>query len=112
MTEFTVRFVAGGILVSIFALLGDILRPKSFAGLLGAAPSVAIVSLALGIFSHGSEYAVTQARFMISGAIALLTFSIATCHLLKRADLSAITSTLFALPIWLIVAFGLYAMGA
>ena len=38
--EFLLRFLAGELAVSIFALLGDVLRPKSFAGLFGAAPSV------------------------------------------------------------------------
>jgi hypothetical protein len=34
--------MAGGVIVSIFAILGDFLRPKSFAALFGvAAPSVA-----------------------------------------------------------------------
>jgi hypothetical protein len=41
--EYLVRFLAGGIVVSAFAELGDVLRPKSFAGLFGAAPSVALV---------------------------------------------------------------------
>ena len=39
MTEYIVRFLIGGVAVSAFAMLGDILRPKSFAGLFGAAPS-------------------------------------------------------------------------
>ena len=38
MTEYLVRFLIGGIAVSLFAVLGDVLRPKSFAGLFGAAP--------------------------------------------------------------------------
>jgi hypothetical protein len=37
MTEYVVRFFLGGLVVSAFAMLGDILRPKSFAGLFGAA---------------------------------------------------------------------------
>jgi hypothetical protein len=44
MTEYVVRFLVGGIVVSAFATLGDILRPKSFAGLCGAAPSVALAT--------------------------------------------------------------------
>jgi hypothetical protein len=31
MTEYVVRFFLGGLVVSAFAMLGDILRPKSFA---------------------------------------------------------------------------------
>ena len=30
--EYVIRFVAGGMLVSAFAVLDDMLRPKSFAG--------------------------------------------------------------------------------
>jgi hypothetical protein len=45
MTEYVVRFLVGGVVVSAFAILGDILRPKSFAGLFAAAPSVALVTL-------------------------------------------------------------------
>ena len=31
--DYVIRFLAGGIVVSLFAVVGDILRPKSFAGL-------------------------------------------------------------------------------
>jgi hypothetical protein len=34
--DYAVRFLAGGLIVSAFAILGDVLRPKSFAGLFGA----------------------------------------------------------------------------
>jgi len=40
------RFIVGGLLVSFFAVIGDGLKPKSFAGLFGAAPSVALATLA------------------------------------------------------------------
>jgi hypothetical protein len=33
MSEYVVRFFLGGVVVSAFAMLGDVLRPKSFAGL-------------------------------------------------------------------------------
>jgi hypothetical protein len=39
--QLLVRFLLGGLIVSIFATLGDALRPKGFAGLFGAAPSIA-----------------------------------------------------------------------
>jgi hypothetical protein len=108
MTEYVVRFFVGGAVVSIFAFIGDVLRPKSFAGLFGAAPSVALVSLALAISGHGAEYASTQSASMLAGAVALSAFSIVTCHLLKRTQKSAMSVTLLTFPIWLVVAFGLY----
>ena len=42
--------LVGGIVVSVFAMLGDMLRPKSFAGLFGAAPSVALATLCIAFF--------------------------------------------------------------
>jgi uncharacterized membrane protein (GlpM family) len=109
MTESVIRFIVGGAVVSVFALIGDVLRPKSFAGLFGAAPSVALVSLALATSIHGPEYVSIQAMSMLSGAAALLAFSFATCHLLKRTQLSAALATVLALPVWFAVAFGLFA---
>lgn len=110
MTEYIIRFLLGGAAVSAFALIGDVVRPKSFAGLFGAAPSVALVSLALAIMGHGPGYVSTQAISMLLGAVALLAFSVVTCHLLKRAQLSAISATLLASPVWLAVAFSLHAV--
>jgi hypothetical protein len=36
--ETILRVIIGGTVVSTFALLGDVLKPRSFAGLFGAAP--------------------------------------------------------------------------
>jgi hypothetical protein len=47
MTEYMVRFIVGGLLVSLFAIIGDVVRPKSFAGLFGAAPSVTLATLGI-----------------------------------------------------------------
>jgi hypothetical protein len=47
LLDYLLRFAAGGLIVSAFAVLGDVLRPKSFAGLFGAAPSVALATLSL-----------------------------------------------------------------
>jgi hypothetical protein len=37
MEDVLIRFPVGGLVVSFFSILADILRPKSFAELLGAA---------------------------------------------------------------------------
>lgn len=54
MSEYIIRFLVGGAVVSVFAMLGDVLRPKSFAGLFGAAPSVALATLGIAIYQHGA----------------------------------------------------------
>jgi hypothetical protein len=51
--DLILRFVIGGIVVSAFAALGDVLKPKSFAGLFGAAPSIALATLGLTIAANG-----------------------------------------------------------
>src|ERR1700710_1272965 len=110
MTEYLVRFLLGGVVVSAFAMLGDILRPKSFAGLFGAAPSVALATLGIAVYRHGADYAAQQAWAMIAGAIALAVYSVVVCQLLIRARLRAAPATLLSLVVWLIVAFGLFTL--
>jgi hypothetical protein len=43
------RFIVGGAVVSFFALLGDVLKLKSFPGLFGAEPWFALATLSLTI---------------------------------------------------------------
>ena len=94
-------------MVSAFAVLGDMLRPKSFAGLFGAAPSVALVTLVLTFWKDGAHYASIEARSMVLGAIALAAYSFAVCQLLMRLRSSALAATLTASVVWFGVAFGL-----
>jgi Protein of unknown function (DUF3147) len=110
MTEYVVRFLVGGIAVSAFAMLGDILRPKSFAGLFGAAPSVALATLGIAVYRHGTDYAAQQSWAMTAGAIALGVYSVVVCQLLIRARLRTAPATLVSLVVWLIVAFGLLTL--
>jgi Protein of unknown function (DUF3147) len=105
--DYVIRFLAGGFVVSLFAILGDLLRPKSVAGLLGAAPSVALATLTLAFLKQGPDYVAIESRSMIAGAIALGAYSFAVCQLLMRARLSALASTLCAAVVWFIAAFGL-----
>src|SRR3954467_3650591 len=107
MTEYVIRFLVGGAVVLAFAMLGDLLRPKSFAGLFGAAPSVALATLGIAVYQHGAGYAAVQTQAMMAGAIALAIYSVFVCHLLVRAKLRAVTATLLSLVVWLIAAFGL-----
>ncbi len=69
--ETIVRFLIGGIIVSAFAVFGNLFKPKTFAGLFGAAPSVAIATLILTVAKNGRSYAGTESRSMVAGAVAL-----------------------------------------
>ena len=109
MTESIIRFVAGGLIVSAFAILSDMLRPKSFAGLLGAAPSVALATLGIAAAQHGARYAAEESWTMMYGAVALACYSFVVCQLLMRFRLTALSATVVAFVAWLLVAFGLLA---
>jgi hypothetical protein len=106
--DIVIRFLVGGVFVSAFALMGSVLKPKSFAGLFGAAPSVALASLALTISKEGKAYAATEARSMIAGAVALLVYCAFVIFLLKRTRRHTLAATLFAVVAWFGVAFAVW----
>src|SRR3982074_192704 len=108
MKEFILRFVLGGTMVSLFSVLGDLLKPKSFAGLLGAAPSVALATLSLTVLKDGKAYAQTEARSMIVGAIAFFIYASCVSWLLVRHKLPTLAVTASSIVIWMAAAFGFW----
>ena len=110
MTDLLLRFLFGGIIISAFAALGDIFRPKSFAGLFGAAPSLALATLGLTIAHSGWNYAAIEARSMILGAIAFFVYASAASFVLMRYKPPAVAVTFGLLPVWLGTAVALWAI--
>jgi len=110
MSDILLRFFIGGLVVSAFAALGDVLKPKSFAGLFGAAPSVALATLGLTTASESARYAATEARSMVAGAIAFFAYASLVSALLMRARQSALAVTMWALPLWLGIGLALWWM--
>jgi len=100
------RFLIGGIVVSLFAVMGDLLKPKSFAGLFGAAPSVALATLGLTIFTNGKVYAALEARSMISGACSFFIYSCFCMRIMAKTRAGATVITVSALVLWLACAIG------
>ena len=109
LSELAIRFVLGGLIVSAFAVIGDMLHPKSFAGIFGAAPSVALASLALAFLTKGIHDATVDGHAMVLGAIALCAYSWAVARLLLRYRWNTIVATASSWLGWLAVAFGLWA---
>jgi uncharacterized membrane protein (GlpM family) len=106
--QILLRFIIGGLVVSLFAAFADALRPKSFAGLFAAAPSVAIGTLGLTILSEGKLFAATEARSMIFGAIALFLYAIVAMRLMTRYKLNAAAAAFSAIAVWTICAMGVW----
>src|ERR1700719_1694853 len=109
MLEYGVRLLAGGIAGSACAALSDTLRPKSFAGLFGAAPSIALATLLITLSQKGAPFAAMEGRSMIVGAFALAAYSWTVCVLLKKFLLSSWRAAMPALVVWFTVALGISA---
>src|SRR5712664_1208046 len=99
MLQLVFRFAVGGIMVTLFAFLADLLKPKSFAGLFGAAPSVALAS-----------YAALEARSMIVGAFGFFLYACGCSYVMMRFKVSAIAATTSMLSIWLIFSVGVWLL--
>jgi len=110
MSEYLIRFLIGGAVVTAFAMVADVLRPKSFAGLFGAAPSVALATLGLTIKHNGTQMASIEARSMILGAIAFLAYAAAVSWIMRRFRIGSLVSTVCLMPLWFLAAFSLVAL--
>ena len=111
MGELLVKFLIGGLAVSIFAVIGDVIEPKSLGGVFAAAPSVALATLGLSLLAHGRVYTSVEGRSMIVGGIALVGYLFCVTRLLTcfpKAHSLLVAS--MALVIWLGLAFGLWSV--
>ena len=108
MGELAIRFVLGGCVVSAFAVLSDALRPRSFAGIFGAAPSVALASVLLSYAAHGAPFVAIEGRSMLLGAAALFVYSATSAWVMRRNSVSPWVATLALWSLWLLVAFALW----
>lgn len=98
----------GGIIVSAFAVLAEIFRPKTFAGLFSAAPSIALATIGITIARHGKIYAATEAHSMLFGTIGFFCYASAACWLLMRMKMKALTATIALLPVWFGISLALW----
>ena len=106
--ELLFRFLIGGSLVSAFALLGDLFKPKSFAGLFGAAPSIALATLGLAVLRQGPAYAAIEARSMMAGAIAFFLYANCVSWLMLRRKFRGLVASSVSIVVWVVAAFGLW----
>jgi Protein of unknown function (DUF3147) len=100
------RFLLGGALVSLFALVGDVLRPKRFAGIFGGAPSVALATLALTAVNSGPLTASLEARSMILSSLGFVLYVHFAQRALATGRWSPMLVSLGGLGIWALAAVG------
>jgi hypothetical protein len=100
--------LVGGTVVSAFSLLGEVLKPKSFAGLLSAAPSVALATLPLTAAANGKAYVSIEARTMVLGALAFFVYAVAVSRMLIRGKCPVLPVTSLSLVLWFACASALW----
>lgn len=109
LLDLAIRFALGGLIVCIFAVIGEVLSPKSFAGIFGAAPSVALASLGLTFIVKGGKPATVDGQAMVLGAVALCGYCAVVTLLVLRYRWDVKVATGVSWAVWLAVAFGLRA---
>jgi hypothetical protein len=103
--DIATRFLLGGLVVSAFAIVGDLLTPKTFAGLFGAAPSVALGTLALAFSSRGSSFVAAECRTMIIGALGLVAYSAVVVTVARQSKLPVWLGAGMCWSVWMVVSF-------
>lgn len=100
-----VRFALGGLIVSLFSVTGELWKPKTFSGIFGAAPSVALASLALTFAKQGPPAVVLLGRSMVIGSVALYVYGAACVFATKRETWPVWLGALSSWLVWFAAAF-------
>lgn len=106
LLEYFVRFIAGGLLVSAFALISQACEPKQFAGIFSAAPSVLLAGLALTLLFKSADSATLTAEGAIAGAVGMVFYSLLATRLIQRYK--ALPGSTMALASWFVVSLGVF----
>ena len=101
-----IRVVAGGALVVAFAMVSDMLKPRMFSGLFGAAPSVATASLLVGGLAMGPDKDTKYATGMIAGAVGLVVYAMVAALAVKH--LGSVVGSIVAWVAWIVPAAAIY----
>lgn len=100
------RGLAGGTLVVVFALISEAVKPKAFAGIFAAAPSVAVASLTITVLTDGAAKARLSSMGMVAGGVGMALCCIVAVATIPQ--MKALKGSLVAIAAWLAVALGLY----
>lgn len=99
--EYIARFIAGGLLVCVFALISEMCKPKQFAGIFSAAPSVLLAGLIITLIIKGPPHAILTAEGAIAGAVGMIFFCVVATPAIERYK--TLPGSLLSLVGWLVV---------
>jgi hypothetical protein len=100
------RGLLGGIMVAVFALMGEVVTPKAFSGLFSAAPSVAVASLAITAVVDGATGAKQSTVGMVVGGVGITACCILAAAAIPR--IGALWGSAVSWLAWAVVSLGLY----
>lgn len=100
--------LAGGTLVVVFALIGEVIRPRSLAGITSGAPSVAAAGLTVTVLTSGVVSAYNQSLAMIAGAVGLVAWCLVGTEAVKR--FGGLKGSVTATTVWVVAAFTSWAL--
>jgi hypothetical protein len=103
-----IKGLAGGALVAMFALLSEMLEPRRFAGVFGAAPAVATSGLALTLVWKGAHDARESSIGMLAGALGMVCYALAIVAPMRRVR--PFVASALGLAAWVLPAGGVAAL--
>jgi uncharacterized membrane protein (GlpM family) len=110
MLDLLLRFLIGGVMVSVFAVVGDTMKPESLGGVFAAAPTIALATLALTLHKHGAGYVAVEARSMVAGGLAFFVYACAVSFVMMRFRPKAVMAAVGLMVVWFGTAAGLWAV--
>lgn len=108
LLEYVIRFIAGGLLVCLFALISEVCEPKQFAGIFCAAPSVLVAGILITLFTKGTAYAVLTAEGAIAGACGMIFYCIVATPAIEHYK--TLPGSILSLAGWFLISFGVFAL--
>lgn len=108
--DILLRFLIGGVVVSVFAILGDMVKPESLGGVFAAAPTIAFATLLLTFHKDGAAYIAIEARSMVAGAIAFFVYACCVSFTLVRWRPKSMAAAITLMPVWFATAAALWAL--
>jgi hypothetical protein len=106
--ELLLRFLIGGIVVCAFSAVSQVIKPQSFAGIFGAAPSVALATLGLTFILKPAATIAKEGHAMLAGAIALCAYCLFVAWLFLHFKHHPVVEATVPWLLWFGVAFGIW----
>jgi hypothetical protein len=108
VSELLLRFALGGAIVSVFAVVAEVIRPKTLAGIFGASPSIGVATLAIACFQRGGVYVATEGRSMLAGSVCLIAYAATATLIIGRERVPVWLVSVALWCEWAVLAFGIW----